>query len=290
MSARSAKAPSADTAAAAERRLIYPKIAEIIVGDRLRSVLPDRVAALQPSLEARGQMVPVDLVETDEGMRLIFGAHRVAALAAAGAETVMAVLHPKGSFGTEAEIVRREIAENFDRFELTVLERAVSIAAWREIHEAEHGRPKRGRKPKDDDALDELSANFALNFPEVVQRTLGLSRRAVFLALKVASIAPELRDQLAPLPIADNQSELLALAAEAPTRQARIVALLAADPPTAESVAAAIAAIDELPPPRAIEPHERISDSFARLKPEDRYRFFDLHADDIDHWLAARGK
>ncbi len=290
MSTRSTKTAIADTMAGT--RLIRANISDIRVGARLRRVLPDRVEALRASFAEKGQLVPIDLVEVDGGMRLVYGAHRLAARAADGAEDVLAVLHPRGTFGSETELLLREVAENFDRFELTVLERAANVAALRDIHLAEHGQAKRGPKPKQtvDAAIDEISAKLALNFPEVVQRVLKLSRRDVFRALKVASIAPDLRDRLAAHAIADNQSELLAIAAETPARQHRIVELLTADETPADSVAEALAIIDQLPPPVVLRPYERLSEGFSRLKPDERARFFEMHADDIDRWLAARGK
>lgn len=291
MSGSSATPPAADS------RLIDAPIDMIIVGDRLRRVLPDRVATLQESFRTHGQQTPIDLVEVlaedgEPNMRLVFGAHRLKARLANGDSVVRAILHPYGTFGSLTELRLREVAENFDRFELTALEKAANVAALKEIHLLEHGPVKRGRKSKQDleQALDENSAKLALIFPEVVQRTLGLSRREVFRHLKVASIAVELRDRLADRPIASNQSELLALADETPARQARIVELLLAETEPAASVAEAVARIDGTTPPAPLAAHERLSTNFTKLAPADQERFFDLHADDIDRWLAKRSK
>ena len=288
MSNPSVTAISADNATAAV--LQHVAIAHVIVRDRLRRVLPDRVATLCESMSAVGQLVPVDLVQVDGGLRLVFGAHRLAARAAMGEESVLALVHPRGTFGSEADIRRREIAENFDRFELTMLEKAANVAAMRELHDEEFGPSKPGRKPKPptNEQIDEMSAKLALNFPDVVQRTLGLSRREVFRHLKVATIAVELRDRLAAHAVADNQSELLALAAETPARQRQVVDQLMAEPETALSVAAALARIDELPAPKAVQPYERVAGAFSRLKPHQQEQFFDLHADAVERWFLSR--
>lgn len=268
--------------------LISAQVGAIIVRDRLRKVLPDRVETLLASYLERGIQTPIDLVETEMGLRLRFGAHRLAAVIAAGDPEIPALLHPIGTFGSEAEIRAAEIAENLVRFELNALERAVSIAEWRLVHNQLHpSKPGPRSKLQGDAALDELSAKFALNFSEVVQRTLGLSRRAVFLALKVATIDAPVRDLIAALPIADNQSELLALAAQPIAMQARIAELLGAG---VGSVGEAIAQIEHLPPPIVATAYERLSDRFSRLKDLDQLRFFDLHADAITRWLALRGK
>ena len=275
-----------------EPKLIQAKIADVIVRDRLRRVLPDRVGALQDSLRRNGQMVPLDLVETAEGMRLISGAHRLAAMQANGSDTVTALLHPKGTFGSEAEILRREIAENFDRFDLTPLERAANIGAWREIYEAENGQIKRGPKRGANSVavLEEVSAQIAQTFPEVVQQTLGLSRRAIFLALRIATVAPELRDALAAHPVARHQNQLLELAEQTPERQARVVAILTGQPALAETVPDAIRMLDGMPAPAALHPYEKLSSAFCRMPRKEQSRFFELHIDDINRWLAERGK
>jgi ParB family chromosome partitioning protein len=267
--------------------LIHARVADIVVRDRLRELLPARVEAMIADYRKRGILTPIDLVETDEGLRLRFGAVRLAAVVVAGDEFIPAIVHPAGTFGSEAEIRAAEIAENLVRFELNALERSVSIAEWRVNHELAHpSKPGRKKKLTGDETLEEMSANFALNFSETVQRTLGLSRRAVFLALKVASIDPEARALLAPHPVADNQSELLALAAQAARRQMQIAELLRNG--GASSVGEAIAQIDRLPPPVSTAAYEKLADRFSRLKEPDQHRFFDLHADAIARWRAAR--
>lgn len=266
------------------------QIDSLVVRDRLRKVLPERVEALRTDIATNGLLQPIEVMRTGEGFRLIFGAHRVAAVMAMGEAFIAAIVHPAGAFGTEADIRLREIAENFVRFELTALERAINIAEWRAIHEQRNPPAKPGRKRKltEDDALDELSANFALNFTDVVQKTLGLSRRSIFLALKVARIIPDVRDAIAGHPIADNQSELLSLAAQTPARQIEAARHLLEG--SATTVAGALALIDELPPPVALRPYERVANTFSRLSQTDQHLFFEAHRDSIDRWLANRGR
>lgn len=273
---------------AARASLVHLDPSTIIVRDRLRLVLPARVETLALEIRTAGMQQPIEVVETPDGPRLIKGGHRVAAALMAGLSTVPALLYPEGTFGSEAEIRVREISENFVRFELNALEHANAIAEWREAHETLHGKPKRGRKAKDAasiEVLDEMSAKFALNFPEVVQETLGLSRRAVFLALKIASIVPQVRALLAPHQVAGNQSELLAIAAEPAARQEAIAAQLLAG---AESVAAAIALIDNTTPPEPMARWEKLAESFSRLRPAEQERFFSLNQDAILAWVASR--
>lgn len=264
------------------------RIDTIIVRDRLRRLLPDRVAAMASSIQEARQHTPVDLVETPAGLRLIKGAIRIAALQQLGSTAVDAIIHPAGAFGSELDIRLQEIATTFVRFDLNALERAVYIAEWRSIYEQKFPPKKRGRKPKraDDTALEELSAEFALNFTDAAQRSLGLSRRAIFLDLKIAGMPAAIRDAIAELPLAANQRELLELADVPQGQQPAIVELLRGG---AQSVGDAIATIEQKPLPSRAAPHQRLSESFSRLKEDEQWRFFDLHADRIAIWRAERG-
>lgn len=279
--------PSANSGIADTPALVRLPIDTVRVGDRLRKLLPDRVETMAADFRANGQLVPIDVVDTEAGPRLIDGAVRLAAETHNSGQFILAVLHPAGTFGSELDIRLREIAENFVRFDLTALERAVYIAEWRAIHEQKYppAKPGRKKKPTADEALDELSANFALNFTETVQRTLGLSRRAIFLDLKIAGLPAEIRDRIAAHHIADNQSELLALVEQPAGMLAAIVALLLDG---AGSVADAIAVLEQRPLPSKLQPYEKLSETFSRLRPDDQHRFFDLHADAIEQWQASR--
>ncbi|TIX78660.1 MAG: hypothetical protein E5V21_15900, partial [Mesorhizobium sp.] len=135
-----------------------------------------------------GHMVPIEVVpEKTEGYqyRLIFGGHRLEAVARLGRTEIDAFVKDPKEVGTEAQIRKREIAENLIRRQLSVLD-------------AEHGTGKTGRKrkPRDEAEDDELSAKFALNFSEAAQAVLGISRRSVFHALKIATIPEQIRQSI----------------------------------------------------------------------------------------------
>lgn len=253
-----------------------------------RRLDPAWVETLSDLFASQGQLSPIELIEREGRYRLVFGGHRLAAAKLIGWSAIRAVVKDAAAFATEAEITLREITENMARRQLSVLDRSVDIARWREIYEATHRVAKRGRKSAIE-AEDELSAKFALNFSEAAQRAFNLSRRSVFLACQIATIPSDLRDRIALHAIADNQSELLALAAEPADRQEQIVALLLAEPAQAASVADAIAIIDRLPKPQPAQAWEKLSDTFSRLKQKDQDRFFELHASAIRRWLANRG-
>jgi ParB family chromosome partitioning protein len=113
---------------------------------------------------------------------------------------------------------------------------------------------------------------------------------AISRSMRIASIPADLRDRIALHAIADNQSELLALAAEPTERQAQVVALLTAEPAQAGSVADALALVDRLPAPKAAVRWEKFSDAFSRMKEKEQDAFFDLQEGAIRRWLAKRGQ
>ena len=120
---------------------------------------------------------------------------------------------------------------------------------------------------------------------------LGVSERSVFVALEIAKgIAAPIRARIAAHPIADRQIELIALAHEPEARQTQIVDLLLDPESGVHSVADAIAALDRRPRPSRAEPWEKLSGTFARLKPAQQRAFFEAHLDAITLWLAQRKK
>lgn len=261
-----------------------------------RTIDPDWVQTLAADFKDRGQRTPIELLQTGDRFRLIFGAHRLAAVHLNGGTTVKALVKQPADFASEAEIKLAEIVENFMRRELSVLDRAMDVASWREIFEAVKGSVKRGGDRRsgsksqvatlnDDASLEIASGQFAANFTEAAQKALRLSKDAIFRALKIARMGESVRQRISLLPIADNQSELLALVAEPPARQSAIADRLLDG---AASVADAIAIIDNLPAPMIAAAWERMSERFSRLRPNEQEQFFTLHEEAILLWLARR--
>ncbi|QDB99677.1 ParB/RepB/Spo0J family partition protein [Mesorhizobium sp. 8] len=253
-----------------------------------RKLDPAWVETLSDLFTEQGQKTPIEVIAAEGRYRLVFGHHRLAAAKLLGWAEIDAVVKSPSDFASEAEITLAEITENLARRELSVLDRAVDIARWRAIYEATHLIAKPGRKAKAIGA-EELTAKFAVNFSTAAQKAFGLSERSIFNAVKVASIAADVRDRIALHAIADNQSELLALAAEAPPRQADIAALLTSEPAQAASVADAVAILDRVPAPAKTPGWQKLADGFSRLKEADQHRFFSLHEAAIVAWLKERG-
>lgn len=269
------------------------KIADIWIPANRRKLDPSWVATLQQDMASgNGHMVPIEVAEEardGKPYRLIFGAHRLAAVTGNGADEIDAIVKDRKEVASEAQIRLREIAENIMRRQLSALDRAVDIADWRDIYDAAHdtGKPGRKRKPDED---EETSAKFALNFSEAAQQTLGISRRSVFNALKIATIPAPIRDRISLHAIADSQTDLLLLASETADRQSKVADLLLAKAPLANNVTEALAIIDSAPKPFAEPRWQKVATSFAKLKPTEQDHFFELNEAAIQRWLKGRAR
>jgi len=233
-------------------------VTDIVIGPRIRRPLPVRVKALAESIEKNGQDTPIEVVRIKKGFELVVGGHRLNAIKLLDRPKIDAEIFTEDELATKHERRLREIRENMERFELNALERAASVAAWRESYEAIHGQVRRGgdrrSKAVKSGNLEDQSAEFALWFSDAAQAVFQLSRRSIFDALKIASIAPEIRDRLADYPIAENQSELLGLAKADQEHHSKICDLLTADDETAvKSVAEAIAIVTKAPKPKPVK-------------------------------------
>lgn len=267
-------------------------IALIDVPAGRRKLDPVWVEALSDLFGSQGQQAPIEVIAAGDRYRLVFGNHRLAAARLLGWGKITASVKAADAFASEAELILREIAENFARRELSILDRAVDIARWREVYEAAHVLNKGGRKRKDADP-EELSAKFALSFSDAAQKAFGLSRRSIFNANAIASIGADLRDRIALLPVADNQSDLLLLAGQSADRQEAIVDILTDeltdDDARTISVSDAIAILDRTPKPAPATKLAKLSATFSALKEREQEAFFTLHEAAIQRWLKARG-
>ncbi|RWE52200.1 ParB N-terminal domain-containing protein [Mesorhizobium sp.] len=252
-----------------------------------RRLDPAWVETLADLFSNQGQLSPIEVIADGTRFRLVFGHHRLAAAKSLGWAEIDAITKDAEAFANQAEITLREITENLARRELSALDRAVDIARWREIYEATHLLNKKGGRPRKL-SEDETSLKFETSFSEAAQKVLGISRAAIFRSLQIASIEAEVRELIALHAIADNQSELQALAAQQPARQADIAALLTAASPQANSVADAVAILDRTPKPAVAPKWEKVAGAFSQLKESEQDRFFALHEAAIQRWLKGR--
>ncbi|HEY0328815.1 MAG TPA: hypothetical protein VGC77_06905 [Rhodopseudomonas sp.] len=263
------------------------KIEDIDTSGRLRELRPDWVDTIAEQVTAGEALPPIEVAAKPDGTwRLLIGGHRVAGHLKAGRSLIDADVADFPASDEDACRLR-EIKENLVRAELTVLDRAVALAAWKRIYEANNPLPKRGR-PAAGENGEKISNIFVERFSAAAARALGITERSVQLAIEIASIDAVVRRELALHPIADNQAELLALARESVARQRRIAAHLLDAESGISTVAEAIAAIDKTPAPPRAAPWEKLSNTFSKLKEAQQYAFFDAHQDAITVWQKSR--
>jgi ParB family chromosome partitioning protein len=270
---------------------------KVIVPDGRRIADPDWVVALGEDMRDNGQDTPIDVVEVEGGYRLITGLHRLCGMKHVGNPTILAKVMVLSEFANEAAIKLREISENFKRRPLSVLDRAFDVAQWRDIYESAVGAVKPGKKAisrklatNSDEQLGAIAEQFSGGFSEAARKAFKLSRDGVFRSLKIASIGQQSRERISLHAMADNQSELLALAAEPGTRQIMIINLMVSEPPAASSVAAAIAIIDRVPSVAPAEAWAKVSDKFAKLPEMAKRRFLQEHWDLVEIMISEGRK
>ncbi|MBB4267800.1 ParB/RepB/Spo0J family partition protein [Roseospira visakhapatnamensis] len=221
-----------DHSAQGERRTV--PAAAVHVGDRLRQVDRDWVAALAESMRQVGVMEPpvVRLRSKSDvdGWDLVAGAHRFAALVDDLGWTEIPVVVVKLD-DLAARLV--EIDENLMRRELEPLDRAVFLAERKAVYEAMHPEAKEhaaGGKGKAAAAkIAAADAKPAIGFAREACERIGLSERTIFRAVQVANgLAPQVRAQLQRFRHW-KEGELYALSKLPHSDQAAVVEALLAD-------------------------------------------------------------
>lgn len=229
----------------------------IRIEDRLRPVDPAHVEAIAASIDAIGLQQPIIVRPEGNRYRLVAGAHRLAAVQSLGHSSIDAVVEQLDD--QEARLV--EIDENLMRRELSALDRAIFLAERKAVYDALYPEvAKPGRRKKE---LSQTLRQFGERFSKQTAKRLGMSERAVQLSLElVKSLAPEAREALRLSDVADNQAELLRLAALEPEKQvlvAREVAAGRAKSPKAARVSLGIDVVVEE------DPQEKIFQQFLAL-------------------------
>ena len=263
------------------------KIEDIDASERLRELRPDWVQTFAEQISAGEPLPAIEVAAKPDGKYLLLvGAHRLAAHAKAGRTIIDADISDIPALDVDACRLR-EIKENLVRAELSVLDRAVSLAEWKRIYEAKNPLPKRGRPAAGENA-DNLSGIFCSSFSKAAALALDVNERSIQRDIEIASIDAGVRHDIALLPIADNQAELLALSRESATRQRKIAKLLLDPESGVSTVADAVAEIDKTPAPARTATWEKLSNTFSKLQEAQQHAFFDAHRDAITAWLKAK--
>lgn len=189
-----------------------------VPANRLRPVDPSWAAALGEQYRAGAKLPPIQL-RPGEGDRfwLVIGGHRLAGARLAGLAEIGADIRDL----SEAEARLAEIDENLFRHELTIIDRALSLAERKRVFEELHPETKHGgsRKPlRKQDGFQ--VAKSATRFSEEVAERIGLSERSVQQAVALANaLSPDAVALIRGTYLADHGSDLAALARLRPDQQ-----------------------------------------------------------------------
>lgn len=263
---------------------------QVIVGERLRPLNPEKVKALMVSREETGELPPILcrlLGIDDEGapiVRLVAGLHRLRACEALGVPVDCMVREM-----TDAEAQLVEIDENLLGPDLNPLDRAVFVEArlraWGQRFPdrvAPDQQPKRGR-PMNSDKMSEFP--IAMGFAEETASEIGLSDKTVRRALQVArGLTPETRAALANTWIARSEGVLRQLTAVSdPVEQAAVVRELVSGRTKSVSEAIAYAAGRE-----PVEPAETPVDETLKALEKVWRAAPRTHREAMLNWLAGQ--
>jgi ParB family chromosome partitioning protein len=232
----------------------------IVMGERLRAIDPDWVAALAQMIAKSGLEHPIVVarMENDLRYRLVAGAHRLAAHRLLDRDLIEARVAIPETDKPELEFRLAEIAENVGRRELSALDRAAHLAEMKRVHEELYPDTKRG--VAGGKARQGTASEIVAVAADAAAR-IGLSSRTFFAAVALWNgLAPDTRARLRGTRLADHGAELVRLSKLDHARQAQVLDLLLSDPPRARRVEQAVAIIDEWVDPEA--PAEK---DFARL-------------------------
>lgn len=237
----------------AELRTI--RIDQIVVPERLRAVEEEHALAIAQSIVEHGLIHPITVRSTPAAKKgnytLVAGAHRLRGFEINDEVEIDAIVMEADK--DEAQLV--EITENLFRNDLSVIDRAVFVASYREVWERKYGKVEPGR-PGNRANLSQLFGDEAEagSFSEHVADRMGLSKRAVERLNRIArNLHPEVRTAIRGTSVADNQSLLLKIAKMGPTVQRQAATAFR----SIGDMAKALAAVDNAQPKPEITDADR---------------------------------
>lgn len=257
--------------------------------NRLRVIKPARVDVLASDIKANGLLQPIGVVEEESGrFTLIFGATRLAACKTLGLHSIDARVQPHNWIKPQQRRID-EIMENLNREDLTMLERAESLAALKKLHEELYPDAKHGGDRKSQARRKNQKEIFSFR-SEAAERT-GLSIRAINIAVSmVTKLSLTVKVRLQGTWLEDHQAGLRMLSEQEPEMQHKVCDLLFATPPEAASVADAIVLAEGRRLPTAAEKlFTSAMNNLARLTERDRRALFDAHEEQIRAYAQEKG-
>lgn len=231
--------------------VILIKIEDIDATNRKRPVKDSVAEQLAESIQARGQRQPVEVVAQIRGKkyRLISGGHRHRACEIAEIKTIFATVLS----GTALQLHCDELLENFERNELSMLERAEGLAELKALFQEAHPEAKNGG-----DRTTEQFAKLA-NWTDTIVERFSFSGRTVDRCVAIGEkLSKEAADKIRGSAFEDNQGELEALSKLGPEDQLKIAKALTDESDTApKTVAQAVKVVNGHAKPDDISPEDK---------------------------------
>ncbi len=214
-------------------------IVDIEVADRLRSIDVDWVKGLAETIKVSGLQNPIELALVGNKLRLVSGAHRLAAFQLLGLPSIPARVVEAETDQPALEMRMDEIVENIARRELSALDRAAHVAELKQIYVKLHGETRGG------DRKTEKSKRQTLPFwslSDEVSTKMGLSERTVRADAELfAGLSPASRKAVVGTFLADNRAQLATLAKQPHDDQKALLKILLAAEPKASTMGQALA-------------------------------------------------
>ena len=267
------------------RRSIPAQIDMIEVEDRLRSVDEAAVEHIAESMEARGQIYPVQITTIEPGrFRLLTGAHRIAAARKLGWTHIEAFLVDDLE---DEEVSLLEIDENLCRAELNPIDKAHFFARRKDIYqrlypETRNGGDRRSleyrdnitrpNRPSDPEGPDDPKRR-PLSFSEDTAASTPWSPRVIRRYTRIGErLDPALREALASTPISRRTMDLERIADMKPDKQQDLLKRLqdAERPPVSLSALMT----DPYRPSSRPDPFERLKTLWNKTPQTYQRRFF----------------
>ncbi|UWU13245.1 ParB N-terminal domain-containing protein [Rhizobium sullae] len=201
------------------------KISDIFVPERLRAVEEEHALAIAQSMVEHGQINPITVRRTPAKGKgatpytVVAGAHRLRAAEINDDAEIDTIVVDADQ--AEGQLI--EITENLFRNELSVIDRAIFVATYRDVWEKAHGKIEAGRPGNRANLAQLFEGERGTGFTSHVADRLGLSRRSVEYLNKIAqNLHTDLRIAVRGTSVADNQSALLGLAKMEPKKQRQV--------------------------------------------------------------------
>jgi ParB-like chromosome segregation protein Spo0J len=210
------------------RPLHYIRVRAIHVDGKRRPLDQNKVRAIAASMDLVGLQTPISVQERGKKVRLVTGAHRLAAAKTLGWKTIPSMVLLRDTIQTRIW----QIVENLYRAELTALERAELTEELRQLVRQQVGQvatppteklrqlvrqqegqvaPPGGHQPQD------KGINKAA-------KVLGLTKEEIRRSRAIAGISPKAKDKVRKLGLDDNQLALLKIAKQpTPETQLRVI-------------------------------------------------------------------